>query len=309
MTDTQFTIGENRTRPPYLPQTIRCPSCNAPVTIYSEKSQLVVCNSCGQQLDLSQEELVALGKPDTQSDFDADLHQDFIWDSVKYKIIARMRFQDRWNDFTDEYLLFHPFHGTKWVSISEWKEGEEYGVEYSISVDEHSRALEDPFQMENNQKIRTGDKCVWIKESESEMLLVYVDGALPWLAKAGDRIQAIEYIKAGDKKNFLTAEKTTLGSTEVEYSFSKKIYRSHFLKALGQEAGAVGNSEYVQTPNVDANALRSFMMLVVILMLAFFFLGCMGSCMSCITGGGSSGYSSSSSSGRSHYGGGYSGGK
>ena len=296
-----FTIGENRTRPPYLPKTIRCSSCNAPVSLYSEKSQLVVCESCGENLDCSKEELVALGKPDdTHSNFGMKLHQKFTWENITYKVIARMRFLDRWGDITDEFLLFHPFQGTKWFSIYKGEDGREF----SLSEEKHSLALEDPFQMGNNKRIKTGDRTVWIKESESEMILQYVDGALPWLAKVGDRTQAIEYLKAGDKRCFLTAEKTNLGSFEIEYSYSRKLVGSQFLNALGgKNSTGFQNNKHINKPEVDANQVKIIIYIIIMMMILFFFLGCLSSCFSCVGGGG--GYSS----GRTHYGGGLGGGK
>ena len=235
MIEEKFTIGENRTRPPYLPKTIRCPSCNAPISLYSEQSQLVVCESCGENLDCSKEELVALGKLEGEKEaFELSLHQEFRWSNQTYKIIARMILLDRWGDKTAEYLLFHPFKGVKWLSIYRGEDG----LEFSLSEEKHSLALENPFGMKDNSKVKTGEKTLWLKESESNMRLLYVDGTLSWLAKVGDSTQVVEYIQAGARKNFLTVEKANAGSSEIEYSYSKKITKGQFIKAIGVENAA-----------------------------------------------------------------------
>ena len=232
----KFTIGENRARPPYQVKTSRCTACNAPLSLYSEQSQLIVCQYCGENLDCSEEELKALGKSDQPNvGFELSLDQDFLWDDVKYKVIARMLFEDQIYGFkTTEYLLFHPLQGTRWLSLYRGEDG----LELAISEEKHSLAMKNPFQDSDNVKIRTGDQRVWVKDSETEMLLKYVDGALPWLAKTGDSTQSIEYMQSDKESSFLTAEQTTLGSMEIEYSFSKEISFQQYRKAIGDQTSA-----------------------------------------------------------------------
>lgn len=230
MDDSQFIIGENRARPPYQVRSARCSSCQAPLSLYSEQSQLVVCAYCGENLDCSQEELVALGKSEKNiSDFSLQLHQELIWEGVKYKIIARMLFEDQISSLkTVEYLLFHPLSGTKWLSLCFDEE-----LDISISEDKHCLATENPFQASGHQEITTGDGKRWVKEGASEMLLLYVDGALPWLAKIGDRTKSISYLQAGNDKSYLTAEQTTVGTEEVEYFFSKYMSGLEYRRLIG----------------------------------------------------------------------------
>ena len=230
--DAEFTIGENRARPSYQVKTSRCTSCSAPLSLYSEKSQLIVCEHCGERLDCSQEELVALGKIETRySRLALSLHQEFVWEGIKYKVIARMLFDDQvCGEKTTSFLLFHPLQGTRWFSVYH---GEDE-AEYSISTDEHMLALSDPFDAAENNQIATGDQRLWRKDGELELLLLYVDGALPWMAKSGDVTQAIEYIQVGDRKRYLTVEKSSLGSAELEYSYSRYVSHGEYRRAIGK---------------------------------------------------------------------------
>ena len=242
MEASQFSIGNNRTRPPYVAKTLRCLSCNAAMAMYSEQSQLVVCESCGQNLDCSTEDLVALGKTELKDElFNLRLAQDFLWKQIKYKVIARMILVDQWKDSTVEYLLFHPYEGTKWLSVYKGEDGKEY----SVSEENRASSLENPFEMDNESRLRTGDFSIWKKDAEVEMSLYYVDGSLPWLAKVGDLTRAIEYKKSGSPKYFLSVEHSIQGRSELEYSYSKNISEKQYRQALKLEDSAevgVGNS-------------------------------------------------------------------
>ncbi len=230
----QFKIGENRSRPSYQVKTSRCVACGAPLSLYSECFQLIVCQHCGEKLDISPEEVNALGQsgnPDIE--FELNLHQKFIWNDVRYKIIARILFEDCTSGIkTAEYFLFHPFLGTKWLSIYRGEDD----LEFSISEEEHALALVNPFQEPNNSQISTGDQRGWNKESESELLLQYIDGTLPWIARIGDRTQTIEYVQEDDSRLFLTIEQTALDSVEIEHSFSREMSLQQYRKAIGEQS-------------------------------------------------------------------------
>jgi hypothetical protein len=256
MESPQFSIGNNRIRPPYVPKGLCCPSCNAPISMYSEQSQLVVCDSCGQNLDCSKEELIVLGKTELKDDFVIRLGQEFLWKQIKYKVIARMMLVDQWKDITVEHLLFHPFDGTKWLSVYKGEDG----TEYFLSENKRASSLENPFEMEDKSRLRTGDFSVWKKDAEVEMSLFYVDGSLPWLAKVGDQTKVIEYKKTGAPKDLLSVEHSVQGSAELEYSFSKKISERQYLCALKLE-----DSEDIDATNFipqRANSVARAMVLV-----------------------------------------------
>ena len=93
----EFSIGNNRDRPKYAFQRKECPNCGGSVPLYSEQSQLVVCQYCGSSLDCTKEELTALGKKKKAFDYfyyRFDLHQEGVFDGIKYKIIARMSLRE-----------------------------------------------------------------------------------------------------------------------------------------------------------------------------------------------------------------------
>ena len=127
----EFVIGSNRKRPEYRFKTMLCPSCTGPIPLYSEQSQLVVCHYCGSALNCTKDELEALGQKHAKGHFVFDLGMDGVFENIKYKVIARMCSKDQWGGRYRTYLLFHPFHGTRWLS--------EYQNSYSMSYDSRVR--------------------------------------------------------------------------------------------------------------------------------------------------------------------------
>ena len=197
-----FSIGSNRTRPKYVFQRKECPNCGGAIPLYSEQSQLVVCHYCGSSLDCTNEELAALGKKHNKSAYVFELHQEGEIDGIKYKIIARMCLRDKWNDITREYLLFHPFYGTRWLS--------EYQNSYSLSYE--CRARDKNLSFEKPQEmITTGDGRSWNVESTTTMTLVNVEGALPWRASSGDTLEVLEYLEHKNPESYLTIERESDG--------------------------------------------------------------------------------------------------
>jgi len=166
-------------------------------------------------LNCTKEELVALGKPQQSTvRFAFSLHQECTLDGIKYKVIARLRYRDRWKDFTRVYLLFHPFHGTRWLS--------EYKNTFSISENKRVRARSLPEKFSEGCTIQTEDGITWVCESESQQVLTYVDGALPWIAKIQDTSYEVEFERQGDKSSYLSIE-VEHGGKEITYTYSHKI--------------------------------------------------------------------------------------
>lgn len=275
MSEIKFTIGENRERPPYLSKTLRCPSCNAPISMYSEQSQLVVCESCGQNLDCSTEDLVALGKTRTVDKFLFQVHQTCNWKGVKYKVIGRILLLDEWDGHYAEYLLFHPFHGTRWLSIYTGEEG----TDCSFSEPIHALSKDRPFSSSKGDKIATEDGQKWKFEERTVLQVSYVDGALPWLVRAGDVQTAADFVNTKDRKSYLTVEeshfideKTGEESKELEYSFSKEATMSSVNRAFGITGKKLKLSS--GSASTLPNAFRLFLMGLSALVAMYFVVLC-----------------------------------
>ena len=222
----QFSIGSGRARPPYTPRRIKCPKCEGPVSLYSEQSQLVVCDFCQSQLDLSAEELRVLGKVSKSTNMTLDLGAEFTWEDVKYKIIGRLVFVDGWGDNSIDYLLFHPLKGSRWLS--------EYDGSYSLGEVSHVMPVENPFSCSKGNTLETHDGQKWRCLESGTMKVTYVDGALPWLARIGDAHKYVEFVNKRDRTKVFEAQQSQTQSSEMEFGISRSLNRGQVRKALGQ---------------------------------------------------------------------------
>ncbi len=225
MEQERFALNSGRKRPAYKPKDIHCPNCGAGLTVKDERSELVVCDYCGSHLDVSQEEKQVLGKGAEQKwDFPLNVGDSFWWKKARYEIIARMVFiEDDEDEMTRQYLLYNPYHGTLWL--------DEYDGHYSLSWDTHVMPTENAFRKTRGDILTTHDNQKWVMEEEGTYELVYVDGALPWIATIGDRVHYAEFVNKNTPKLQYDAQR--IGS-EIEYGRGQSLSMEQVRRALGQ---------------------------------------------------------------------------
>lgn len=211
----RFRLSSGRQRPAYQPQNIKCGSCGAGLTVKDEQSQMVVCDYCGNQLDVSKTELTVLGKGMANKPyFPLELGDSFHHKATRFEVISRMAFieDNDISEMTREYLLYNPRRGTMWLG--------EYGGHYSISYPAHVMPTKDPFAVGRGDVIKTHDGAQWVTEGKGTYELHYVDGALPWVAKIGDRVQYAEFAeKSGSDRRY---EAQRIGS-QIEYGLGRAM--------------------------------------------------------------------------------------
>ncbi len=176
---------------------------------------MVVCEYCSSQLDVSSSEQTVLGKGlANKPDFPLELGDSFHHKATRFEVISRMAFieDNDISEMTKEYLLYNPRRGTLWLG--------EYGGHYSISYPSHVAPKTDPFDVSRGAVIKTHDGSQWVAEGRGTYELHYVDGALPWVAKVGDRIGYAEFSdKSGSGKRY---EVQRIGN-EIEYGSGRTM--------------------------------------------------------------------------------------
>jgi len=211
----RFRLGSGRQRPAYKPQNIKCDGCGAGLTVKDEQSQMVVCEYCGSQLDVSQTEQTVLGKGMANKPyFPLELGDSFHHKATRFEVISRMAYieDNDISEMTKEYLLYNPRRGTMWLA--------EYGGHYSISYPAHVMPRKDPFAAGRGDVIKTHDGVQWVTEGKGTYELHYVDGALPWVAKIGDRVQYAEFTeKSGSARRY---EAQRIGN-QIEYGLGRAM--------------------------------------------------------------------------------------
>lgn len=223
----RFAIGAGRDRPPYQPKKIQCAGCGASQSVKDEQSQLVVCEYCGNHLEVSKDELKVLGRgPDRDWDFPIELGADFRFKGQRYEVVARLALieDDDFLELTRQYLLYNPRRGTQWLS--------EYKGHYDLSETTHVMPDGQPLGGKRGDVFKTHDDREWVTEGAGEYELAYVDGALPWVAKIGDRYG---YAEAAEKSGSGETYEVEAHAAETEYAFGRKMPLVAVQRALGRQ--------------------------------------------------------------------------
>lgn len=247
-----YSLEKGRPRPAYKPRDIHCSSCGAALTVKDEHAELVICDYCGSHLQVTAAEQKVLVKgPAAKQDFPLQLGDSFRYKSHRYEIIARMAFieDDDLSEMTRQYLLYNPRLGTCWL--------DEYGGHYSLSRATHVMPESDPFERKRGQVLNTHDGRQWVTEEIGQYVLHYVDGALPWIAKSGDRVAYADFAEKSGTGEQYQVQRT---ENEIEFSFGQSLNIELVRRATGRpELGKTG----VLKDRVDAAVKRRFYMTVI----------------------------------------------
>ena len=211
----RYGLKSGRKRPPYTPKNIRCESCGAGLSVKDERAELVVCDYCGSHLDVSGEQQKVVGKKGPQDPyFSLDLGDSFRYQAARFEVIARMAYTEDGDidEMTKAYLIYNPYCGTRWLG--------EYRGQFSITQTSHVMPATEVFDKQRGDVIQTHDGQQWVAEGTGVYDLVYVDGALPWIATVGDRIQYAEFAEKSGGGAIYEAERI---DGEIEYGMGRRL--------------------------------------------------------------------------------------
>ncbi|MCP4747515.1 MAG: DUF4178 domain-containing protein [Desulfobacteraceae bacterium] len=224
MDSARFKSREGRSRPPYQPKTIRCEACGASLTVKDEHSEMVVCEYCGSRLDVSATEQKVLGKKQARTvNFAIHIGDSFYHKSCRFEVIGRLAYIEDGNvmEMTKEYLLYNPRHGSMWLG--------QYQGSYSLTKPCHVMPYGNPLKSARGKVIKTYDNKKWVSEGSGEYELYYVDGALPWVAQVGDRVEYAEFVHDSGSGRLYEAQKS---NQELEYGMGWRLSPQTVARAL-----------------------------------------------------------------------------
>ncbi|MFH1132347.1 MAG: DUF4178 domain-containing protein [Pseudomonadota bacterium] len=159
---------------------IKCANCGGSLEITGEREvQTRVCEYCGAQLDLTQTEAHVLGinPEDFDPQFSFEIGQAGTFLGDRYEVCGRMLYHDNEAYPSREYLLFNPDKGYLWLA--------EENNHYVLNSPTQQAPSREPFGLGPKFAVTIGNTRFRLFES-GVSTLVYVDGALPWLAQSGD---------------------------------------------------------------------------------------------------------------------------
>lgn len=166
---------------------IQCVVCGAGFTTPGQEEVVTaVCTSCGTQLELSETGLKAIGQNPRNWTFPFAVGNKGKLEGETYEIVGRLVHDEGWGEHTREYLLWSRKGGYRWL--------EEYEGNYVLMRPTQvgpSKAIIDTSWPRS--KVDVGGQ-EWTCYERGETSLAFVDGALPWLAKIGDRSKYVDFI-------------------------------------------------------------------------------------------------------------------
>ena len=202
---------------------IKCVTCGAGFeTPPQEDVVTAVCPNCGSQLELTPAGLKAIGQNPRQWTFPFNVGDSGLFDGVRYEIVGRMIHDEGWGEYSREYLLWSKAQGYRWL--------EEYEGNYVMMRPTQigpSKAIIDTSWPRSKVDI-AGQ--TWTCYERGNSTLGFVDGALPWLAKVGDKSSYVDFI---DPPRMYSVE---LSKTELERFVGEHVDSVEVYAAFGKSA-------------------------------------------------------------------------
>ena len=166
---------------------IQCVVCGAGfATPKQEEVVTAVCTHCGTQLELSATGLKAIGQNPRHWEFPFSVGDGGLLQGHRYEVVGRLVHDEGWGEYTREYLLWSKGQGYRWL--------EEYQGNYVLMRPTQigpSKAEVDTSWPRSKVEI-AGQ--TWTCFERGHSTIGFVDGALPWLAKVGDKSSYVDFI-------------------------------------------------------------------------------------------------------------------
>ncbi|MBW2732598.1 MAG: DUF4178 domain-containing protein [Deltaproteobacteria bacterium] len=167
---------------------ITCTNCSAPLEVPQGRPvETKVCEYCGAQLDLTSAEKTVLGQNPQgyEPEFRFTVGQAATFKGKPHEVCGRMLYEDPEGYQSREYLLFNAEEGYLWLA-------EENG-HFVLNQPTQQAPSTDPFSLPQKAKVDIAGTTFQMFE-QGYSTQIYVDGALPWQARAGDTFQYADLI-------------------------------------------------------------------------------------------------------------------
>jgi len=230
-----------RLRPEHKPRAMKCPKCAAGLSVRDEHARTVVCDHCNAQLALGEAEAKVLGqRAPTHYPFTFAIGDRLVFRGEGYEVAARLVFEEDeqdegYDDDEDEvadereyeYVLYSPRAGSLFL--------DEYDGAFTLSGPVHVRPMvDDVFSLVPGSVVENHDRRRWVLAERGEYRVAYVDGALPWMAKIGDRV---EYAAFKDRSSRARYEVERVRG-EIESSLGQLLTPGEMNRARGLSPNA-----------------------------------------------------------------------
>jgi hypothetical protein len=171
---------------------LKCPSCDAQIEFAPQGDPLrtLGCSFCNSVLELDGKQAKVLGRNpgNTPAHFPFKIGTKGHFQGADYEIVGRCRYSEEQIYFTDEYLLWNEEAGYLWL--------ESYERDFQVlrpTKQGPEKSSMTGLAPKDKIEIIPGDTFRFYESGTVK--LIYVDGALPWLAELGERSKYWDFIK------------------------------------------------------------------------------------------------------------------
>jgi hypothetical protein len=226
----------------------KCPSCGGPFSLLTPGlTASVACQYCGSVIDTTNRTLSLLDKAEKQMKIKPliPIGSKGTLSGAEWEVTGFMRRGDEAGQYPwDEYLLFNPFRGFRWLTT--------YNGHWNFVEMLHIR----PWGAGTSGEIKLGDKT-FSKFADGKAKVLYVLGEFYWRVRTGDTVAVADYISPPE---ILSSESD---ASEAAWSLG------HYIEPLniGQAFGLEGEMPAAQ--GVAANQLSPYKPLTRHLWLSF----------------------------------------
>lgn len=244
---------------------VRCDACGASLQKPSGREvQTLVCEYCGTQNQLEGAAAKAMGQNPKGFNprFMFEIGQRGNFSNASFEVIGRMLSVDDEGYEARQYLLWNPERGYLYL--------EEEAGKFVLNEVTLQAPNRDPFDLDEGDRVRVGSETFRFVEDGTSTLR-YVDGALPWIAKTGDRSQYADFTGSGG--SVYGVEKT---AREIEYYLGTKLPRAAVQAAFGLQGAAKAGAHTNVRAVRRKSGLRSCLVLLLgsaVVMLLLVLLG------------------------------------
>ncbi|MFV0623310.1 DUF4178 domain-containing protein [Sphingomonas sp. ac-8] len=199
---------------------LTCPSCGGTVAIKAAGySVTVACSYCGSILDVSRPEVRLIAAyHEAASGLAIPLGTRGTLRGVEWEAIGYLGRSENGNYAWEEYLLFNPYHGYRWLIATRggWSLGEQLTVV-------PSRVGRD---------MRLGNERYGAFFANGTARVDYVFGEFYWRVRRGDRVETADWVRPG----FMLSREAD--GNEVSWSRSEMLAPQEIARAFGVDASA-----------------------------------------------------------------------
>lgn len=194
---------------------LNCPACGGALEIMAAGfTTNIVCQYCGSELDAVDPEIKLIARhQEAAASLELPLGTRGELRGVIWAVIGYLRRSDDWDGW-DEYLLFNPFHGYRWLTRTQG--GWSFGTPLmKLPKGSHFPSFD------------FGGKRFKVFNADMAITTDYVLGEFYWRARKGDSVIASDYV-GGDK--MLSEE---ISGDEISWTLGEWLPFAEMHKAFG----------------------------------------------------------------------------